>query len=73
MTQAVERTVAGHLEEPGGRVVRHAAKRPRLQGRDERILHGVLGELQVARAKRARQGSHELAALTPEQVIDEAR
>jgi hypothetical protein len=47
-TQAVDRAVARGGDEPGGRVGRCPLTRPALRRDGERILDGLLGEVEIA-------------------------
>lgn len=61
--EVVDAAALGRRHEPGGRVVRHPARRPLLEGCDEGVLGEVLGELDVAR--HPGEGSHEPRRLSP--------
>ena len=62
--------MARHLEQPGFRIVGDAAEWPLLQRGDQGILHGVLGDRQVARAEGSREGRDHLPRLPAEQMIN---
>src|SRR4029453_11946795 len=47
-TQPVDRAVPGGGRDPRSRVRGHTALRPDLEGRDEGVLHRLLGEIEVA-------------------------
>jgi hypothetical protein len=65
----VDRAVAGRREEPGARVGRLAVARPAL-GRDrERLLSGLLGELEVT--EEADQGGQYAAPFVAEDPLDQ--
>ena len=70
VTQAIERAVARHLEEPRFGIVGDAAERPLLHGRQQRVLHGVFSDRQVTRAERPRQRRDHLPRLPAEQMIN---
>ena len=60
---AVDRAVARRGHEPGARVVRRAVARPPLGGDRERLLSGLLGEVEVAEeADQAREDTPPLVA-----------
>ena len=64
----VDRPVAGHRRQPGGRVGRHPVDRPALQRLDARLLERVLGQVQVAEAPdQPAEHPHRLGA---EQVLE---
>ena len=55
----VERAMLRDLHEPGGRIGGNAIARPASERGQQRVLHDVLDELDVARAEDARQrGRH---------------
>jgi hypothetical protein len=62
--QPVDGMVAGGRGDPAARVGRHALARPPAQGDRERLLHGVLGEVDVT--EDPDQGGHRLAGLLAE-------
>ncbi len=64
----VDRAVARGRDDPRARVPRHAVARPALECRRERVLHGVLGELEVA--EDAREDRDGMAPLLPEDALD---
>ena len=66
--QPVDRLMAADIDEPGARIGRDAFARPLHDGGCEGILHGVLGELEVA--KEADQRGQNAAALVAEQKSD---
>ena len=57
--ELVEREILGGLRQPGGRVVRHTAIRPCLQGAHECFLHHVFRELQLMGAEMCRKRGDE--------------
>ena len=61
--------MAGRRRDPGPGVVRHAALRPDLERRDERLLDRLLGEVEVA--KDADERRDRPARFLAEQAIDE--
>ena len=65
----VERQVARRAHDPGGRILRHAAERPRLQGPGERLLHHVLRKAEVFDPEDARQRRDHLARLMTEKMV----
>ncbi len=68
-SQSVDGPVARGRRDPRARVVGHAAVRPGLQGDDERVLDGLLGEVEVAEdADERRDGA---ALLGAEQSVDD--
>src|SRR5262249_33663502 len=61
--QAVDRSVLRRRDEPGAGIRRDAVTRPALGGDRERLLDGVLGEVEVAeRADQERDRAAELLA-----------
>ena len=46
--QPIDRAVASGRDDPAGRRRRHAAVRPARDRRGERVLHGLLGDVDVA-------------------------
>ena len=65
----VERAVARRGDDPGRRVVRQPVARPALEGDQERVLHRLLGAIEVA--EDAGEDGDRLSRLTPEQAVDE--
>ena len=65
---AVDRAVACGRDDPRARGTRHALARPPLECGRERVLHGVLGELEVA--EDAREDRDGMAPLLPEDPLD---
>ena len=65
---AVDGAVARHGDEPAGRVGRHAVARPAFDRDGERILKGVLGEVEIA--EDADQGREDAVALVAEDALD---
>jgi hypothetical protein len=67
--QAVDRAVAGSDRQPGARVRRPAVPGPAL-GRDrERLLRGLLGEIEVA--EEADQAGEDAAPLVPKDLLEQ--
>ena len=66
--QAVDGTVAGGRRDPAARVGRQAVARPLAQGDGERLLHRILGDVDVA--EDADQGGHRSAGLLAEDPAD---
>src|SRR5205085_10661800 len=67
--QPVDRPVARRRDEPGARVRGRAVARPAL-GRDgERLLRGLLGEVEVA--EEADQGSEDASPLVAEDPVED--
>ena len=69
--QAVDGTVAGGRGDPAARVGRQAVARPLAQGDGERLLHRVLGDVDVTEG--ADQGSHRPAGFLAEDPADPGR
>ena len=69
--QPVDRLVAADIDEPGARISRDAFARPLHERGSEGILHGVLGELKVA--KQADQRGQNAAAFVAENKFDPIR
>ena len=67
--EPVDRPVAGGRRDPGTRVVRHAPRWPGLQRADERILDGLLGEVEIAGHPDERGDGP--ALLLAEQAVDD--
>ncbi len=65
----VDRAVACRGDDPGRRVGRHAALRPALERDEERVLHGLLGTVEVA--EDPGEDRDRLSRFAPEQAIDE--
>jgi hypothetical protein len=70
-TELVECAIAGHLEQPGARILRDAAQRPLLHRRHERLLHDLFGQRQMRRAEDPREGGDHLSRAVAEQMIDQ--
>ena len=68
-TQPVDRPVPGRGRDPRPGVVGHAARGPRLQGGDERLLDRFLGEVEVA--EDANQRCDRPALLLAEDTVDD--
>ena len=66
---AVERTVARRGDEPGPGTHGHAVARPALGGDGERLLSGLLGEVEVA--EEADQRSEDASPLLPEDLLED--
>jgi hypothetical protein len=69
--QAVDRAVLRGGDDPGTRVRRDAVAGPALRGDRERLLDGVLGEVEVA--ERANQDRDRAPELRPECLCDRVR
>ena len=67
--EPVDRPVPRGRGDPGPRVVRHAPDRPRLEGRHERFLDGLLGQIEVAEHPDERRDRP--AGLLAEQAADD--
>ena len=67
--QPVDRAALGRGEDPRGRGGRHAVARPAVQRDGVRVLHGLLGAVDVP-AERAREDRHRAAELGPERPCD---
>ena len=67
--QSIDRPVACGRRDPGARVVRYAAGRPHLERRDERLLDGLLGEIEVAEDANERRDRP--ARFLAEQAVDD--
>jgi hypothetical protein len=67
--QSIDRAISRGRRDPGARVGRDAALGPGLQGRDERVLDGFLGEIEVA--EDPDQGRYRPPLLLAEQAIDD--
>ena len=65
---AVDRAVLRGRDDPGRGVARVALSRPALERRRERVLDGVLGELEVA--ERAGEDPDSVSPLLPEDLLD---
>jgi hypothetical protein len=65
----VDRPVASGGDEPGARVVRRPLARPALGGDRERLLSGLLGELEVA--EEADQVGEDAAPLVAEDLLED--
>jgi hypothetical protein len=66
--QAVDRLVAGDAGDPGTGVARNPVTRPALERDDERLLDGVLGDVEVA--EYANQRGDRPPRLVPEQAVN---
>ena len=66
---AVDRAAAARRDQPGGRVVGDPVARPALGRHRERLLRGLLGEVEVA--EEADQGRHDAAPLLREDPVDD--
>ena len=69
--EQVDGPVSRRAHEPGCRVLRRAPELPGLERANERVLHRILGERQVAHAEDADQGRHHPARLATEEVAGE--
>jgi hypothetical protein len=67
--QTIDRAVASRRRDPRTGVVRRAAGRPLLERNGERLLHGFLGQVDVA--DRARDGRDRPPGLAPEHAVDD--
>ena len=67
--QAVDRAVAGGDRQPGARIGRRAVARPALGGDRERLLSGLLGEVEVA--EEADQAGEDAAPLVAEDLLEQ--
>ena len=67
--EPIDGPVAGGRRDPRARVVRHAPRRPGLQRADERVLDGLLGEVEVAGHPDERRDRP--ALLLAEQAVDD--
>jgi hypothetical protein len=65
---AVDGAVARRGDEPGARVGRLAVARPALGGDRERVLRGLLGEVEIA--EEADQGREDSAPLVAEGLLE---
>src|SRR5204863_2912482 len=65
---AVDRPVPRRRGQPGRRVLRHSVAWPALESGRDRVLEGVLGELEVA--EDADQGGEDAAPLLAEEGFD---
>jgi hypothetical protein len=65
---AVDRAVPGRGDQPGARVVRRPLSGPALGGDRERLLSGLLGELEVA--EEADQVGQDTAPLLAEDLVE---
>ena len=72
VAQQVERAVAGDDREPGLGPRRHALERPQRQRLQQRVLDGVLGDGDAARAQPPRQRGDQAMARIARQRGDEA-
>jgi hypothetical protein len=67
--EAVDRAVPCRRRDPRARVPRHAAAGPRAQRLGERLLYGVLGQVEVS--EDPDQGRDRPPLLLPEQPVDD--
>ena len=67
--EAIDRPVPGRGRDPGTRVVRHTADRPRLERCDEGVLDRFLGKVEVTGD--ADEGRDSTALLVAEQAVDD--
>jgi hypothetical protein len=65
---AVRRAVSRRRHQPGARVAGHPVARPPLGGRRERLLRGLLGEVEVA--EEADQGGQDAAPFRAEDLFE---
>ena len=68
---AVDRAVPRRRRDPGSRVVGDPVHGPAIQGDRERLLHGLLGQIEVA--EHADERRHRTPGLAPEQAVDDLR
>jgi hypothetical protein len=68
-TQTVDRSVSRCRRDPRTRVVGNSPRRPYLEGHGERLLHRLLGEVDVA--DRAGDGRDRPPGLVPEETVDD--
>jgi hypothetical protein len=66
--QPIDRLVARRTNDPGGGVVGQPVARPALERRGERLLHRVLGEVEIAQDPDQR--GDRPPRLPPEQAVD---
>jgi hypothetical protein len=69
--QNVERAVAGHAKEPPTGIGRDAGVRPLLKCFDERVLHDLLGEVDVGGPENSREPGDHLSGAGAEQMVDQ--
>jgi len=67
--ETVDRAIPPRRHEPGSRGHRDAVPRPPLDGRGERLLGGLLGELDVA--EKADERSDDAPPLVPEDLLED--
>jgi hypothetical protein len=67
--QAVDRAVAGSDREPGPRIGRRAVARPALGRGGERLLNGLLGEVEIA--EESDQAGEDTAPLVAEDLLEQ--
>ncbi len=67
----IERAMLGDLDEPRGRIRRHAFDRPELQRLDERVLRHFFGEREVPCAENPRQRRDDLPRCASEQIVEQ--
>src|SRR5205814_1621565 len=67
-TQPVERFAPRRCHEPAGRIVRDAVDRPAIDGYDQRVLEGVLGEVKVT--EDADQTGQDAPVVFPEDAFE---
>ncbi len=67
--QTIDRTVAGGGGDPGTRVVRHPLACPAIEGDDERVLYGLLRQVEVP--GHADEGRDRTPRLVAERAIDD--
>src|SRR5206468_12497768 len=69
LAQQIQSAVARHGPQPGSRVVRHASHLPHFEGVAERLLHHVLGQVQVRRAEDADENGRKPPRLVAKEVL----
>jgi hypothetical protein len=66
---AIDRAVASRRHEPGARVGRRPLSRPPFGGNGERLLGGLLGDVEVA--EEADQAGEDAAPLVAEDLVED--
>ena len=69
-SQVIKRTPPRCLQNPRGRIVGNPSERPDFHRADQGVLHHVLGQLEVLRAKIARDHRDQLTGLGSKQPFD---
>ncbi len=65
----IERAVARDLKEPGGGIFGHAVERPLLQRLEQRVLHDLLGEVQMRGTEDPGQPGDHLSRTLAKQMV----